>query len=277
MTYCTDCGTPRQPGSRFCTGCGKQVSAAVPTPMVAPASGSGTTATAIRRYELDVMSYPPPPTSVPWSEAPAPIRGGEQGWGTDPPTSSRSRGRLVAGLTTLALFLGAGVVAWVTLTDFPAPPPSSPAPPLNQPQVETSISQATAPPARINSEDAVLNQLTRQILLDRAQVQSELAENWVPQLSSKRPGLVVDSVSLGYIQILDDHLVWRSTHNALLVRSGDWSSFQAGDFYVTVAPVPFSTAAEANAWCDRQAIDSENCFAKRLSTSVGPEGSTVSR
>lgn len=31
MTYCTNCGTPREPGNRFCTGCGEQVSAAPST------------------------------------------------------------------------------------------------------------------------------------------------------------------------------------------------------------------------------------------------------
>ncbi len=31
MTYCTHCGISREPGNRFCTGCGAQVSAASPT------------------------------------------------------------------------------------------------------------------------------------------------------------------------------------------------------------------------------------------------------
>ena len=133
------------------------------------------------------------------------------------------------------------------------------------------------PPSGVNSEDATLNQLTQQISLDRLQIQRELAEAWVPQLSSKQWGLVVDGMPYGYTEILNDHLALRSNYNARLVWSGDWSSFREGDFYVTVAAVPFSTPAEANAWCDRQAIDSENCFAKRLSTIAGPDGSTASR
>lgn len=235
MTYCTNCGTPQEPGSQFCTGCGKQV--------------------------------------IP------PSQGEDDGWATDPPTHPRSRGRLVAALTTLALLLGAGgVTAWATLahgTDPPAPP--NPAPPPTQPQSETSTSQATDPSLSVSSEDAARNQLTRQISLDRPQVQSELAEAWAAQLSSKRPGLVVDGVTYGYTDILNDHLALRSIHSARLVWSGDWSSFGEGDFYVTVATVPFSTPAEANAWCDMQAIDSDDCFAKRLSTIAGPGGSTVNR
>jgi len=77
MTYCTECGTPRNPGSRICTGCGMQVSAAPED---------------------------------------------RDGWATDPLTHPRSRGRLVAVLTTLALLLACGgVVAWVALTHGTGP------------------------------------------------------------------------------------------------------------------------------------------------------------
>lgn len=180
-------------------------------------------------------------------------------------------------LTALALVLGgAGVVTWATLThrtDPPAPPSPLPA----QPPADISTGKATNPPSAINSDGDALERLTRQISLDRPQVQSELAETWVPQLSSKKLDLVVNSIPYGYTEILNDHLALRSAYSARLVWSGDWSTFGRGDFYVTVAPVSFSTPAEANAWCDRQAIDSDNCFAKRLSTVAGPVGSTVTR
>jgi uncharacterized membrane protein YvbJ len=31
MIYCTNCGTPRESGSQFCSGCAEQVSVASPT------------------------------------------------------------------------------------------------------------------------------------------------------------------------------------------------------------------------------------------------------
>lgn len=34
MTYCTNCGTPQEPGSPFCTGCGNQVNATSSAPTV---------------------------------------------------------------------------------------------------------------------------------------------------------------------------------------------------------------------------------------------------
>ncbi|MGH3905240.1 MAG: hypothetical protein ACRDTE_13775 [Pseudonocardiaceae bacterium] len=241
MTYCTTCGTSRDAGSLFCTGCGKQISA----------------------------------------ELPAPSQGDAHDWPPGQPRT-RSRARLVATLTTVALLLGAGgVTAWAALTnngnDSSLPPSPSRTMPPEQSQAATSTSQPTSPPSGLNSEDTALNQLTRQISLDRPQVQRELTEAWVAQLSSKQWGLVVDGMTYRYTDILNDHLALRSAHDARLVWSGEWSSFREGDFYVTVAPVPFSTPAEANAWCDSQGIDPKNCFAKRLSTVAGPEGSTVNR
>lgn len=228
MTYCTSCSTPRESGSRFCTGCGEQVSSASPA-------------------------------------------------------RPRTRKRSVIALTALALVLGgSGLVTWATLVHRTSPPASlNPQPTLNpqstQPPAEVFTSRITDPSSGVNSGGTALDQLTRQISLDRPQVQSELAERWVPQLSSKRLGLEANGISYGYTEILNDHVALRSTYSARLVWSGDWSTFGRGDFYVTVAPVSFSTPAEANGWCDRQAIDSTNCFAKRLSTTAGTAGSTVSR
>jgi len=44
-----------------------------------------------------------------------------------------------------------------------------------------------------------------------------------------------------------------------------------------VATESCSTPEDANAWCDKQALEVDNCFAKRLSTITGPAGSTVNR
>ncbi|HEX2298901.1 MAG TPA: hypothetical protein VHH34_10355, partial [Pseudonocardiaceae bacterium] len=198
---------------------------------------------------------------------------------------SRSRGRLVLILAVVALLVGAGgVTAWATLAprsasstldDSTLPAPSPTGPPTSP--AETSSSQPTAPSSAVGSEDSARNQLTQQISLDRPQVQRELAEQWVPQLSSKQLGLVVDGMTYHYTDILNDHLGLRSAYNARLVWSGDWSSFGKDDFYVTVASVPFSTPEAANAWCDGQGIDPENCFAKRLSAVSPPQGTMVSR
>lgn len=251
MTYCTKCGTPQESGSRFCTNCGKEVIPPSTSPATAP---------------HEALSS----TTAGWHD-----------WETHTPISPRSRSTLAAALTTLVLLLGGtGVTTWLILVHDTATP-TLPAPPLTPPpsqsQAEVFTSHAVDPPSGIGSEETALNQLTQQIALDWPQVRSQLAETWVPQLSSKQPGLVVDDISYGYTDILNDHLALRATYSARLVWSDDWSSFREGDFYITVAAVSFSTPGEANAWCDRQAIDSDNCFAKRLSTMAGPDGSTVNR
>ena len=42
-------------------------------------------------------------------------------------------------------------------------------------------------------------------------------------------------------------------------------------------PRKFSTAPAANAWCDSEGFAIDNCLAKRLSHTDGPDGSTVER
>lgn len=249
MTYCTTCGIPRGSSSRFCTGCGKPLSAA------------------------------PPEHGTSWPLAPAPSQGDDDDWGAGTPTRRRRRGRLVAAAAALALLLGSGVTAWATLThdnDTPALPSASTSPQPNPPQT-ASTSQTAGPTSSVDPEDAALDQLTQLISRDQPQVRSQLDEAWVPQLSSKQHGLEADGMTYNYTDILDDHRDWRSTYSARLVWSGDWSSFEDDDFYVTVATVSFSTPEEANAWCDAQAIDADNCFARRLSTIARPGDSTVHR
>ncbi|MGH4023150.1 MAG: hypothetical protein ACRDRV_01040 [Pseudonocardiaceae bacterium] len=218
-------------------------------------------------------------TNPAWPDAyPQPL-GDLHGWPAEQP-QSRSRVRLVVVLAAMVVLAGAGgFAAWAALTrgtdNSTLPVPSRTEPSTSS--AAPSTSQPTAPSSAISSEDAALNQLTRQISLDRPQVQRELAETWLPQLSSKQVGLVADGITYRYIDILNDHLSLRSTYDARLVWSSDWSSFGKDNFYVTMAPVPFTTPAAANAWCDTQGIDPDHCFAKRLSAVAGPEGSTVSR
>lgn len=236
MNFCTACGTAKEAGSRYCTGCGAALAA---------------------------TGYDEPD---PGPAAAQPRAG--------------SAGRPVLVLTAVALIAGAGTVAtWAALShdtgNSTLPPPALSEPPPSA--ATTSTSPPTTPSPALSAEDDAQNQLTRQVSLDRPQVQAELAEAWVPQLSSKQWGLVVDGTTYHYTEILNDHLALRSAYDARLLWSGDWSSFGKDDFFVTVAPVPFPTPEATNAWCDTQSIEPENCLAKRLSTVTGPEGSTVSR
>lgn len=121
-------------------------------------------------------------------------------------------------------------------------------------------------------------QLLQQVALDNESVRINLTGRWVPQLASARLGLVVDGVVFDYSDILNEHLNIRQSYpEALLLWSGDWSSFSGNDFFVTVLGVPYSTGEQANGWCDSQGIDGDHCFAKFLSNTTSYEESTRHR
>lgn len=114
MTYCTKCGTPRESGSRFCTGCDGQVSTAATT-RPRPRSrfvialtalvlvlGGGVTAWAISSRGTSPLESPGPATPPDRSQtAPAPP---EQG---DPPQTASAL-LASASVTTSCPSLGSG-------------------------------------------------------------------------------------------------------------------------------------------------------------------------
>ena len=109
-------------------------------------------------------------------------------------------------------------------------------------------------------------------------VRNNLADRWVPQISSKRVGLVTDGITYANADILRNHLGLRQRYGAVrLVRSNNWTTFNGADWWVTVVGDPSGDSAVANRWCDSNGIDAWNCFAKYISATSGPEGTTVLR
>ncbi|MCD2193608.1 hypothetical protein LQ327_09465 [Actinomycetospora endophytica] len=127
------------------------------------------------------------------------------------------------------------------------------------------------------SSSGAQEELTSMASSDSAEV-SSLADQWVPQLSSKQLGMVVQGVTYDYPAILADHEALRSRYpQARLLLSDDWPVFNGTGYWVTVVAEPFSTADGANAWCDQQGIGPNDCFAKKLSHTSGPQGTTKLR
>jgi serine/threonine-protein kinase len=105
-----------------------------------------------------------------------------------------------------------------------------------------------------------------------------LVGSWVPQLSSKRPGLVVDGQAYDAAAILAEHQALQSRYpDARLVWSGDFANYRGRDFWITLVGERMATAAAANAWCDAQRLDGDHCYAVRLTHSGGPAGNSVMR
>ncbi|MDD7917647.1 hypothetical protein [Actinomycetospora callitridis] len=93
-----------------------------------------------------------------------------------------------------------------------------------------------------------------------------LVGSWAPQLSAKKQGLVVDGQTYDAATILTDHQRLRGQQpDAILVWSGDFTSFRSSDFWITLANRPFSSADAANAWCQSAGFGPDDCYAKRLS------------
>jgi serine/threonine-protein kinase len=132
----------------------------------------------------------------------------------------------------------------------------------------------TAPPPASTPVDPAVQRLTAIAEGDRPFVRTWLADSWVPQLSSKKPGTVDDGLVWNNSLILLEHLRLRQQYDARLLWSGNWSTFDKPDYWVTVANVTFPDPDGALAWCRDRGFDRDHCFAKLVSTTHGPGGST---
>jgi hypothetical protein len=142
----------------------------------------------------------------------------------------------------------------------------------------TMVAAAPAKPA-YGSVDGVAEAVLKELRdSDYLSVRNTMSNRWVPQVSSKRVGLVVEGKTLTSADILRNHLALRQRFSgARLVWSGQWTTFSGPDFWVTVVGPPLPTADDANRWCDSNGFGVDDCFAKFLSTLFGVEGTTVYR
>jgi len=144
-------------------------------------------------------------------------------------------------------------------------PPVAPAPPT-APAMHTPSS---------DPEEASTQQLRELANADRPYVAALLADKWVPQLSAKRPGVVDDGVTWTNSLALQEHLRLRQQYNAKLLWSGDWSTFDGKNFWITVVPLTFSDSSYALSWCSNHGFDRDHCIAKIISTTRPAAGSTA--
>ncbi|ORM24072.1 hypothetical protein [Williamsia sp. 1135] len=76
--------------------------------------------------------------------------------------------------------------------------------------------------------------------------------------------------------ILDEFLALRLRFNDVrLLWTGEWTVFDDPGWWVTVAAATFAGPDQANAWCAANGLDRDHCFAKLVSTTVPPEGTTL--
>lgn len=153
--------------------------------------------------------------------------------------------------------------------------------------VSAANTAPSAPPAAIpttaqptepvpDTEYASLYALRAQANTDRPFVSGQLADRWVPQLSSERPGRAADGTFWTNATIWQEYLQLRAQYPGIsLLWSGDWSTFSAPDFWVTVVGITFPDSGGALDWCTSHNRDRNHCYAKIVSTTHPIDGSTA--
>ncbi|MEU6582472.1 hypothetical protein [Nocardia sp. NPDC046763] len=110
---------------------------------------------------------------------------------------------------------------------------------------------------------------------DQSVILRDLADRWVPQLSSKKLDLLAEGITWHHTDILAEHLRLRQRYpNARLLWSGTWSTFSYPDYWITIAGVAFPTSDGAIQWCAANGFDRDHCYAKLISTTHPVDGST---
>ncbi|WP_172191610.1 hypothetical protein [Actinomyces faecalis] len=126
------------------------------------------------------------------------------------------------------------------------------------------------------ADSAAAAALTWQEAKDYDTIVSRVNGTWVPQISSKRPGLVLDGETWDNRMVWEHYLRTRAVYpKALLLNSDSWSVFDAGGhWWVIIVAEPYPTPEGANGWCDAQGISKDDCFAKQISVGGSSEGTT---
>lgn len=256
MSHCTYCGCPVRANDGVCSTCGTPVPALsgrqrgallVAVPVVAVLAAGAILGGVFLASHPRLAAGSPVPAAVlvggP-SAAPAPQQAQDLPTAIEPTTAGGDQA-------------GTAPTGAAPTTDNP--PPGNPA--------------GAAP----TTEDAARAALDAEVNQDRPAAEA-LVGSWVSQVSSKRPGLVSGGITYDYQAIWQDFAALKARYpTALLIWSGDYTSYTYRDFWITVVPTPYPDGASANSWCDGQGFAPADCYAKRLVHGGAPAANTVLR
>jgi serine/threonine-protein kinase len=214
-------------------------------------------------------SAPPPPPSAPPAWAPP----------ASAPASSKAA--IWGAVATVAVVIAVAVVVIAVVLSHhntgttTSAPQASFTQPTNNPNPYSPA--APAPTAPADPEADALQQLQQYAAGDRSVVLAQLADRWIPQLSSKHatePWTFDSEDGTAYHseQTLQEHLRLRQQYGAKLLWSGDWTTYDHPDYWVTVVPEAFSDPSGVLNWCSSNGRDPDHCTAQMVSTTLGPNG-----
>lgn len=181
-----------------------------------------------------------------------------------PPASNRRRR---TGMTVVAAIAATVLVAVAVFLGLPLLGPDEDLQPTQEPSAEGTDGGETSVPAAEQLKELAQN--------DHATVASKLDGHWVVQLSAKQVGLTTEQQTWTDEAILEEFEALRAQHpEAVLLNSSQWSSFRLEDYWITVLNEPYDDPEAALIKCQELGIDRDNCFAKKISSTEGPEGTT---
>jgi len=139
-------------------------------------------------------------------------------------------------------------------------------------------SDANEDPADEGSIDATATRNSAESLAERVAIDQPgvepIVDTWVPILSQKWVGLEVDGVLYDEARILELDNELRNNYGALILWSGDYTSFPRSDIWAHIVPVSFSTKEGALDWCRSSDRGRADCGAKIVSKTRPSKGST---
>ncbi|WP_286957503.1 hypothetical protein [Brevibacterium sp. UBA7493] len=181
-----------------------------------------------------------------------------------PPASNRRRR---TGMTVVAAIAATVLVAVAVFLGLPLLGPDEDLQPTQEPSAEGTDGGETSVPAAEQLKELAQN--------DHATVASKLDGHWVVQLSAKQVGLTTEQQTWTDEAILEEFEALRAQHpEAVLLNSSQWSSFRLEAYWITVLNEPYDDPEAALTKCQELGIDRDNCFAKKISSTEGPEGTT---
>lgn len=100
----------------------------------------------------------------------------------------------------------------------------------------------------------------------------ELDGEWVVQLSAKNEGMEADGYTWTNEDIVEHFEELHDIYpDAVLLWSGDWSSYNNSDFWVIVRSITYSDSDSALNFCYDEGFGRDDCMAKHLFTTGAPD------
>jgi len=177
------------------------------------------------------------------------------------------------------------------LADSTSPAPdAAPTEPVNEESSTTSRPRATTTTTSTSSTSTTttsttttttttqpltaLEELVRRATNDAPTVET-ITEYWVPMLSQKWNGLDYEGIVYGDEEILELDTYLRDEYGAVLLWSGNYTSFFRSDMWVHIVPEAYYDKEGALAWCVASGRSRADCGAKIVSRTRGSKGTTA--